>query len=85
MPTHFKIVGVIRLSLSQKSIKIYSDRSGYIGNALRDEILKLFRHELDHVSIVVYDEQPVLRLTEQQSLDFSLQVDKSPKILAGEN
>ncbi len=54
----FKNVGVIRLSRSQQTIKVYSDVHGYIGNALRNELLKLFCGEVDHVDIVMYEDRP---------------------------
>ena len=73
MPNNkFRINGVIRLSRSQLTVKIYSDAHGFLGLAQKNELLKLFRGEVDHVDIVVFDEgieQATLKIADPDKIE----------------
>lgn len=71
MPNNkFRIAGVIRLSRSQLTVKVYSDKHGFIGLAQKNELLKLFRGETDYVDIVVFGTCPEQPQTQQQMLNI---------------
>jgi hypothetical protein len=81
----FRINGVIRLSRSQLTVKVYSDKYGFVGLAQKNEILKLFRGEIDHVDIVVFDdtqgfsqpqtEQTTLKVADPENLKIPLEIE----------